>query len=64
MSSYSLHIVIIGIAENTYPLLDMTLHCFTNSETCRRSGDGMYDSNYDKPEMRLLYYLHKIVGGH
>lgn len=51
MRRYSLHIVIIGIAEATYPLLDMTLHCFTNSETCRRSGDG-----YDKAEMRLLKY--------
>lgn len=58
MTSYSLHIVIISIAKETYPLLDMTLHCFTNSETCRRFGDGMYPyiSNYDKAEMKLLKY--------
>lgn len=52
--------LIIGIAEETHPLLEMTLHCFTNSETCRRFGDGMYpyDNIYDKADMRLLKYLH------
>lgn len=56
-------ITIIGIAEDSYPfipLLDMTLHCFKISETCRRfgNGNGIYDSNYEKAEMRLLKYLH------
>lgn len=39
-----------------YPLFDMKLPCFTNQQTCRRFGDGMYDSIYDKAEMRLLKY--------